>query len=166
MRSSMLPLLLFIVVVLLPACAPPQQDLAALRKTIEEYNAASSKAMMTGSLGDLAMYYADDARDLPPNMPAIVGKDSVVANLARSIKSGPKITMVSFTIGEINAGGSVAWEIGTYEMTADVPSMGSMSDVGKYVALWKQQADHSWKLHAEIWNSNLAAPIPAKKNAK
>ena len=35
-----------------------------------------------------------------------------------------------------------------------------MQDEGKYVVVWKKQEDGSWKLHRDIWNSNL---MPAEE---
>ncbi|MFH1738875.1 MAG: hypothetical protein ABIH23_07685, partial [bacterium] len=51
-------------------------------------------------------------------------------------------------------------EIGSYEMSMDIPGMGNVDDTGNYVSIWKQQEDKSWKLHAEIWNTRTPMPVP------
>jgi ketosteroid isomerase-like protein len=33
---------------------------------------------------------------------------------------------------------------------------GQMIDTGKYVVVWKQE-DSEWKVHRDIWNSNMPA---------
>jgi ketosteroid isomerase-like protein len=33
-----------------------------------------------------------------------------------------------------------------------------IDDNGKYMTLWKKQADGSWKVFSEIWNSSVEAP--------
>jgi ketosteroid isomerase-like protein len=32
-----------------------------------------------------------------------------------------------------------------------------VADRGKYLAVWKKQADGSWKIEADMWNSDLPA---------
>ena len=32
------------------------------------------------------------------------------------------------------------------------------TDSGKYVVVWKKQDDGNWRLHVDIWNSDLPAP--------
>ena len=36
-------------------------------------------------------------------------------------------------------------------------------DKGKYIEIWKKQADGSWKLAMDMLNSDLAAPQPLSK---
>ena len=48
---------------------------------------------------------------------------------------------------------------GTYSSSFTVPGTDApMEDRGKTLNVWKRQADGSWKLHRDIWNSNM--PIP------
>ncbi len=35
---------------------------------------------------------------------------------------------------------------------------GPISDVGKFVEIFKRQADGSWKIHVTIWNSDKPPP--------
>ena len=48
-------------------------------------------------------------------------------------------------------------------MTITMAPMGQMKDAGKYIALWRQQADGTWKVHAETWNTDTPAPPMAKE---
>src|SRR6266550_3141383 len=36
-------------------------------------------------------------------------------------------------------------------------------DRGKYVAVWKKQADGNWKVALDIWNTDLPLPAPSDK---
>ena len=162
--SLILPLLL--TGLLLPACTPQQPDMAALKKTVEDYNNLSIQSMMTGQTDSLMAYHTDDAMQLPPNDPAIVGKEALLANMKKSEESGVKVTSASFKTTELKAGGSIAYEIGTYDMEMDIPNMGSTKEVGKYIAIWQQQEDGSWKVHAEIWNSDNPPAMPEKEKGK
>src|SRR6266702_2067927 len=49
------------------------------------------------------------------------------------------------------------------EMTTKAKGKGkASSDRGKYLAVWKKQADGSWKAEADTWNSDLLAPVAKK----
>jgi len=154
--------LLFVFVVLslmIASCAPPAVDMAALRQTIDDYNAATVESMTTNSNSEKALaYYADDAVSMPPNGPALKGREAIKAWIDQMMQSGMKINSASFTVTDVQAAGNVAYEIGTYDMTMTIPGMGDMNDTGKYVAVWKQQADKSWKVAAEIWNTDTPPP--------
>jgi ketosteroid isomerase-like protein len=161
--------MIVIATLLLPlACAPPQPDMTALRKTVDEYNNASKEAMLTGNADKLMTYYEADALEMAPNSPVIKGKDNILAFQQGMTKSGMKFNSVEFQTLELAADGKIACEIGSYNMNITLPPMGEMKDAGKYIALWRQQADGSWKVHAETWNTDLPAPPPptAKEGKK
>ncbi|HEY5615346.1 MAG TPA: DUF4440 domain-containing protein [Bacteroidota bacterium] len=154
--------LLFVFVVLslmIASCAPPAVDMAALRATIDEYNAATSESMMTNDIEKVMPFYADDAIQLPDKAPANKGKEAIRAWITEMSSMGMKFSAATFTPTEVNAAGNIAYEIGEYSMTMSMEGMPEMSDNGKYVAIWKQQTDGSWKVYAEIWNSSVAPPM-------
>lgn len=149
---------LLVLALLLASCMPQQPDMAALRKTIDEFDAASVDAMMSGNMETLMSYYADDAMSMPPNMGTLKGKAAIESWMNDMAQSGMKMTSVEFGTTELDASGTIAYLLGTYDMAMEMPGMGEMKDAGKYISIWKKQADGSWKVHAEIWNSDR--PIP------
>jgi ketosteroid isomerase-like protein len=152
---------LVVVILLLPiACAPPAPDMAALRKTVDAYNNASKEAMLGAGPEKVMPYYEADALEMAPNFPVFKGKDNILAFQQQMAKSGMKFNAVEFQTLELTADGKSAYEIGSYHMTITMPPMGEMKDNGKYIALWRQQADGSWKVHAETWNTDMPAPPP------
>jgi ketosteroid isomerase-like protein len=50
---------------------------------------------------------------------------------------------------------------GTYELTMNDASGKPMNDRGKYLEVWEKQTDGNWKCRADMWNSDLAASVPA-----
>ena len=46
---------------------------------------------------------------------------------------------------------------GVYELTVSPPGGGTISDKGKYVVVYRQQADGTWKAVADIFNSSQPA---------
>ena len=152
---------------LLPlGCGPKPVDMAALRKTVDAYNSAATDGMLSGKPEKSIDYYEADALEMPPNEATIKGKDNIRAYQQRMGPTGMKFNSVKFETLELTADGKVAQEIGSYDMTMTIPPMGEVKDNGKYIALWRQQADGSWKVHAETWSSNNPMPAPPEEKGK
>ncbi|MFQ5962049.1 MAG: YybH family protein, partial [Candidatus Methylomirabilales bacterium] len=60
----------------------------------------------------------------------------------------------------VGAKDDLAYEMGAYTLTIQPEGGQAQTDTGKYVVVWTRQADGSWKLAVDIWNSN--APPPAQ----
>jgi uncharacterized protein (TIGR02246 family) len=150
----------------LVSCGPKEPDTAALKKTVDEFNAASKDAMMGGDMEKVLAYYEDNAMEMAPNMAVVKGKDAIKGFWEQMMKSGMKMTAVEFTPVDVQAGGAIAYEIGTYDMTMTAGTMGEMKDKGKYITLWREQADGTWKVSAETWNTDMPMPSMEKSTAK
>jgi len=64
---------------------------------------------------------------------------------------------------EVAKSGDLACVSGTYDETMTDASGKSLKDHGKYVEVWKKQADGTWKVVADIWNSDLPVAAAEKK---
>lgn len=103
---------------------------------------------------DLFMsFYVPDATSYPPGMPALDGTDAIRKTFSE-IFSAPGFSL-SWTPSraEVAASGDIGWTAGNYEMT-----MGGMNDRGKYITLWEKQPEGTWKVAADIFNTNLPPP--------
>jgi ketosteroid isomerase-like protein len=78
--------------------------------------------------------------------------------------SAVTVTNMKLVVRDVAASGDLASETGHYEWTLTPKTRGAkpMTDMGKYVVVWKKQADGSYKLFRDIWN-NDAPSAPAKK---
>ncbi len=149
---------------LLLASCTQQPDMTVIKKTIDDFNAAGMESMQTGETEAMMAFYADDAVSMPPNMEMCNGKAAIEDMMKKMSESGIKVSMAKFTSTDLGAGGMIAYDIGGYEMTMDIPEMGEITDKGNYVSIWKKHEDGSWKIHAEIWNSTT--PIPGMEMEK
>lgn len=97
-------------------------------------------------------YYAADATILPANSPAIQGH----AAIAEFLRGFP--TMTAFSSQKVDAGGDgdLAYVYGRYHMEMEGEG-GPMVDDGKYVEVWKRQADGGWKVVYDIFNTDMPA---------
>ncbi|MDH4048519.1 MAG: DUF4440 domain-containing protein [Gammaproteobacteria bacterium] len=105
-------------------------------------------AMDAGDAGALVALYAEDARLMPPNAEATIGREAVAATFSGMIESGARVEL---TVVESKSSGDMAYNVGTYKMTAG----GEVSDRGKYIEVWQRGADGAWLMTNDIWNSDL-----------
>jgi ketosteroid isomerase-like protein len=136
-------------------------DEAALRNLDDQW----SKAAGAKDVDKTVSYYANDAIVMPPNTPMATGKEPIRAIWkgmlgAPGFSGGWKSTKV-----EVAQSGDLGYVIGTYEFTENDAAGKPMTDRGKYLEVWKKQADGNWKCVADIFNTDLplAAPPPMKK---
>lgn len=102
-----------------------------------------------------ALYYATDAVLLPSNGAPVTGRDAITALL----QTFPPIANLRFEQLEIDGSGDLAYVYGTYAMDLTLPGASApVRDEGKYIEIWRRQADGSWKVIRDI--SNTSMPLP------
>ena len=139
------------------------EDPAVVRQAIEQANARVVAAMKTGDAATVVSYYDAEMIVMPSDMPAHRGQQANLTNLTEFL-AAVAVTDFSLNTEDVMVKGDIAIETGNNTMTvqpkqAGAPAIGP--DKGKYLAVWKKQADGSWKKLRDIWNSD--APPPAAK---
>jgi uncharacterized protein (TIGR02246 family) len=131
---------------------------AALRKLDDEW----SKAVGSRDLEKTISYYSDDAVVMPPNIPTLTGKEPI-RTLWKSMLESPQFSGGwKATKVEVARSGDLAYVSGNYEFNETDRSGNPMTDKGKYLEVWKKQADGSWKCVADMFSSDLPAVAPAE----
>jgi len=127
---------------------------AADETAIRAASADWSKAAQAKDLDKCVAPFADDAIAMYPKMPLAQGKDNIRKGWQETLAMpGPGLSFTTTGV-EVARSGDIAWEHGTYEMsTADKKGKVS-TEKGKYVTVWKKQADGSWKVAADIDNAD------------
>ena len=144
------------------SCAGSQAQAPINTDEVRAAIAATDKKFMEdfnrGDAAAAAAAYTDDAIVMPPNEPPTVGKKAIEKSLTELI-SKLQLSNLQLSILEVDVQGDTAIVRGTYSSSITVPGVDvPMEDRGKTLTVWKKQADGSWKLHRDIWNSNM--PIP------
>jgi ketosteroid isomerase-like protein len=136
------------------ALATPEQSIAAVKDADTKW----SKAAQAHDLTTLFTFYADDATVLPANAELLTNKPSVQKYWTEQLTPGVDVSWTPMYV-ESSAFGDMVYVVGSYSMaTKPVKGKGKASaDHGKYMAVWKKQADGSWKAEADTWNSDLPA---------
>jgi uncharacterized protein (TIGR02246 family) len=125
------------------------------KQAIEAGNKAWGAAIAAGNAAGVAALYTDDALVMPPNSEAVSGRPAIEKAFQGMIASGVKQAIL--TAKEVEAHGDTATEVGAYSIK---DAAGKEIDRGKYIVVWKR-VQGQWKLHRDIWNSNVPMP-PAK----
>ncbi len=146
--------------------APPV-DTAAAVQAVKDGDAAQLKAAQALDVAGVVAGYSADATVMPPNTPAVSDAAAIQKAWAAMLVPGTQVTWAPSKV-EVAASGDIAYDQGTYSVTAPGPDGKPMTDKGKYLAVVKKQADGSWKVSEDMWNSDLpaAAPAPVKKKGK
>lgn len=110
------------------------------------------EAFNTHDAKGLAALYAPDAVILPPNQPAVFGRDAIRATHQELFAEGDfKIDIEAL---ETVIDGQLAYVAGRYRMwTGD----GDLVDRGKYIEIWRP-VDGEWMIYRDIYNSSIALP--------
>lgn len=123
---------------------------AIIRKTGEEW----ARNWNARDLAKVVEAYAEDAVYLPPHHGAVHGRDAIREYLKAPLNHG--VTDLKFEVTYIRQEGDLAYDVGRYTMT--IPQDGGRKqDRGKYLTVWKRQADGQWKIAADAWSSDLPA---------
>ena len=143
------------VLAILSACNEPPDTREADAKAIKDVEAAWVKDVATKDVDKFAGYYTSDASFLVPNMPIATGKDAI-RNVIKALVSDANfaLTFQSSRV-EVSKGGDLGYTQGSYSLTMTDPNTKQpATDKGKYVTVFKKQADGSWKAVADMINSD------------
>ena len=153
------PRLPAVLVLALAACQPaaPAALSDADRSAIEAQEQNFAGLALRHALDTLVnAYYTDDAIVLGPNAPPATGHAAILAFLS----GFPPFTTFQLQTVEINGAGGDAWVRGTYKMVMAPPGAAPIPDNGKYLEIWKKQADGNWKVTRDMFNSDVPLPAP------
>jgi ketosteroid isomerase-like protein len=135
--------------------------------TLRNLDAAWSEAAGAKDIDKTISFYSDDALVMPSNSPVLKGHAA-----ARAMWQG-MFSLPGFGGGwkstkvEVASSGDLGYVTGTYEINETDASGKPKTDKGKYLEVWKKQADGGWKCVADMFNTDLpAAPAPASGETK
>jgi len=144
-----------------PPPAPPDTR-AADEQAIRDSETAWVKEFAAKDTDKIVAHYADDGTMLLSNTPTMTGKEAIRTGIKDAV-ADPKFSLDLKTAKvEVSKGGDIAYSQGTYSvMMTDPKSKKVLHETGRYVEVYKKQADGSWKIVEDI-NSPEAPAAPVK----
>jgi len=152
-----LPALVLSSVLLANGCAPPPVDreaeLAALRQAATAYHDAASAK----DAARVVALYDEGAVMVPPNADLVEGLQAVRGYRFGFITTPGVELRFEILRAEVSAAGDMGWTLAVAEITINRPDGPPGSDRVRDFHVWKKQADGSWKVVVDIWNSGRPA---------
>ncbi len=134
-------------------------DEAAIHKADSLWSVATGSKQMN----DFLSYVADDGIVGASNAPMAKGKGEIQKLM------GGFFAIPGFTVKwqankiEVAGSGDIGYSTGTYQLSLDGPQGKPINDNGKYLTVWKKQTDGSWKVSADLFNSDIPLPQPSQQ---
>jgi uncharacterized protein (TIGR02246 family) len=130
---------------------------------LRDVEIAEEQAWSSKDVDKTLSFYADDATLMYPNMPAIVGKDSIRAYMKLSLADPALTIQYQITRVDVAQSGDLGYTQGTSTYTMTDPKTGKpMNDRSKWLTVRKKQADGSWKIVQDTFSSDLPLPNSSK----
>ncbi len=149
--------LLVVVVVLMAGAVPSsgQKSKSSAEAAIRAVDQQWLGVFAAKDLEKAVAFCADDGSVLAPNAPIATGKEAI-SRLFSVFFALPnlKIAWAPARV-QVAKSGELGYTSGKYQMTFTDPPGKVISDEGKYVTVWKKQADGSWSMLLDIFNSDL-----------
>jgi uncharacterized protein (TIGR02246 family) len=129
-------------------------DRAAIARVMAEL----LEAVNASDVARLIAVWAEDGVLMPPNQPSVQGRRALEEHFRR-VFSHSRFEF-TFTSSDIELAGNAAFERLTYTARAwPAGSRSPIEDRGKGLHVYRRQADGSWKLVRDIWNSDQPAAL-------
>jgi uncharacterized protein (TIGR02246 family) len=132
-------------------------------RAVRDTDAAFSRAGAAKDLERVVAYFASDGSLLPPNLPPAQGKEAIHSVWSQLLASSGFAVSWQPTKVEVSQAEDLGYTVGTYELTMHDANGSPVTDRGKYVTVWKKQADGTWKVAADMFNSDLQVPAMAAR---
>ena len=137
-----------------PPPAPPPDTRAADEAAIRAASAEWARVAAAKDLEKTLSFYADDASMFPPNAPIATGSEARRRTWTTLLSPRELVFSNGATKVEAARSGDLAYETGTFEESFNDENGTPQRVVGKYVVVWKKQADGQWKAVVDIFNTD------------
>ena len=126
-----------------------------IRGEIEAFDEAYEKAVANQDAAAIAGLYSQDAFFLAPNAPLAKGFDAIRGVIQGLIDAGAQsLELETIALDEHS---DLIVEVGRYTLGVQPPGAAPMTDVGKYLQVFKRQGDGSLRITYDCFNSDGAA---------
>jgi len=138
-------------------CSPQKgRDTEAVTAAVTDIWTRYSSSLNSGDLDRWMSLWADNGVQMPPDEPPVIGKEAIRARMKAVLDRFAFNMKISNE--EVRAGGDWAFARGTYQATLTPKAGGAAGSIdGKYMTILTRQADGSWEIYRDIFNSNVPA---------
>jgi len=120
----------------------------ALQSAIKARHDHYLKSLKAGDAEGVVAQYAQDAVLLRPRLDSVVGKDSIL-RMKKEELARVRVSSGAIQTSELESSGDLAYEIGYFSFTFRLDGGEPTTIGGKFLNVWKKQADGRWLCKAE-----------------
>ncbi len=130
--------------------------MVTITQGISATNRQFEAAFARGDAAGCAAVYTEDAKIMPPDSPAVTGKQAAQEVWQGAIDMGAKsVSLQTLEFEELGDDRAIERGVGTLEIQTEGGQTVQAS--AKFIVVWKRQADGSWKWDWDCWN--MDAPM-------
>jgi uncharacterized protein (TIGR02246 family) len=106
----------------------------------------------------IGAHYTNDGNLMVPNSPTMTGKDAIGKTM-KDVLADPSWSLALQPVQvEVSRGGDLGYTRGTYVLTVTDPATKkAVTERGRFVTIFRKEADGSWKAVQEINNADATA---------
>jgi uncharacterized protein (TIGR02246 family) len=150
------------IVLLVASGCVKKVDLEAERAAIMKADAEWGAAVAAKDAETFLGYFAADAVLQAPHLSQINGIDGIRQWATESMAFPGFAVTWQATSADVAASGDMGYTLGTFTFHMTMPDGSPVDDHGKYTTIWKKQADGTWKVAIDTFNSDvMMMPPPA-----
>ena len=115
-------------------------------------------ALRRGDVATVAAAYTEDARLLAPSAEVLTGRDAITRFWQAGIDAGVDAIELRMTEISFEADAAIAYEIGRYALLLAVSRGERLVDRGRYLLVYRLEADGHWRRAVETFSPDIGAP--------
>jgi uncharacterized protein (TIGR02246 family) len=140
-----------------PGTGAEREDAEML--AVAQASTALLNAVNGSDLSAVLAQWCDDGVLMPPHHPSVHGRSEIERYFERLFRQN--CFKFSFSSSRVKVAGDIALERVEYFASSWSRDGGpEVRDVGKGLHVYRRQANGTWKLAMDIWNSDNPIPIP------
>jgi len=157
-------LLSAVVMTLLAACQAPapeaaEVDVAALRDAVQAREKEWSAAFLAADAAAIAALYTEDAASIPATGDWSRGREGIARLMQLDFDSTNFSSREDITEEVIPIAAAYIFEVGHYASSGTSKADGKpKSESGRYVVLWRKDADGAWRILRDMGTEAAATP--------
>lgn len=129
---------------------PARDEKAALLERDREWAATASEGK---DVERILSFWTDDAKVFPAGLPVVEGKQAIREFVTGSLSiPGFRISWEPAEV-VVDPGGNMGYTTGRNRLTMPDAAGKLQTENGRYVTVWRREADGAWRCVIDIWNS-------------
>jgi ketosteroid isomerase-like protein len=152
---------------LLSACnrPAPLPDAAAVQASLIAADQAFAAATAARGLEGWMAAFESSAIQMEPDVPFTPGTEHIRAGIAPAFADTTWHLTWEPTMAFASAAGDLGYTLGTWKSTRLAANRAERVSTGKYVTIWRKQADGSWKVAFDGGSTDTSPKIPGAISA-